>query len=357
MATIALPRRVAGNASLVPAAVFGIGMLGLLLGVVGSAWDVSWHRTIGRDSFWIAPHLLTYTGVTLGGVAALVATATALAGRPVRGRTLRVGPLRAELGLAVVGLASAVIIASAPFDDAWHRALGPDVDIWSPPHLTAIGAGALVYVGWATALAPGVFPIAEVVRRTIRLGLVGAAIGTAVFAMNFYYFQAITREAFFYPLLVALAIPALLALGDAVTGERWAPTKIAALYTALALVVYGALALAGWRPPAFPPLILAGAVAIDLVRRRTSSPVAVGFAFSVAFVAAEWLRMTFVPQELPGREVAGASRATQLFFQYYGHALARPWSSGWPLAAIAVGGVIAAASWIAGGRVGRLLRS
>jgi hypothetical protein len=231
MATITLPRRAAANASLVPAAVFGIGMLGLLLGVVGSAWDVSWHRTIGRDSFWIAPHLFTYTGVTLGGVAALVATVTAMAGRPVRGRALRLGPLRAELGLAIVGLGSAVIIASAPFDDAWHRALGPDVDIWSPPHMTAITAGAVVYLGWATALAPAVFPIAEPVRRTLRLALVGAAIGTAVFAMNFYYFQAVTREAFFYPLLVALAIPALLALGDALTGERYAPMKIAALYT------------------------------------------------------------------------------------------------------------------------------
>jgi hypothetical protein len=357
MATIALPRRAAGSASLVPAAVFGIGMLGLLLGVIGTAWDVSWHRTIGRDSFWIAPHLFTYGGVTLGGVAALLATVTAAAGRPVRGRAMRIGPLRAELGLAIVGLASAVIVASAPFDDAWHRALGPDVDIWSPPHMVAIAAGAVVYVGWATALAPGVFPIAELARRVLRLGLVGAAIGTAVFAMNFYYFQSVTREAFFYPLLLALAIPAILALGDVLTGERWAPTKIAALYTGLALVVYAALELAGWRPPAFPPLVLAGAVAIDVVRRRTASPLAIGVAFCAAVVAAEWLRMTFVPQELPGRQVAGASRATQLFFQYYGQALARPWSSAWPLAAVVVGSVVAAGSWVLGTRAGRLLRS
>src|SRR5439155_24996921 len=31
----------------------------------GVQWDIQWHTIIGRDSFWIAPHLMTYTGVTL----------------------------------------------------------------------------------------------------------------------------------------------------------------------------------------------------------------------------------------------------------------------------------------------------
>ena len=27
---------------------------------VGGYWDISWHRSIGRDSFWSAPHLAIY---------------------------------------------------------------------------------------------------------------------------------------------------------------------------------------------------------------------------------------------------------------------------------------------------------
>ena len=34
-------------------------VLGASLGiVVGLIWDISWHRTIGRDTFWAPPHLL-----------------------------------------------------------------------------------------------------------------------------------------------------------------------------------------------------------------------------------------------------------------------------------------------------------
>src|SRR2546425_11531090 len=29
----------------------------------GVQWDIQWHVLIGRDSFWIPPHLMTYAGV------------------------------------------------------------------------------------------------------------------------------------------------------------------------------------------------------------------------------------------------------------------------------------------------------
>src|SRR5438552_12662670 len=36
-----------------------------LLAGWGLQWDIKWHVLIGRDSFWIPPHLMTYSGVTL----------------------------------------------------------------------------------------------------------------------------------------------------------------------------------------------------------------------------------------------------------------------------------------------------
>ncbi len=40
-----------------------------LLAGWGVQWDIQWHVRIGRDSFWIPPHVMTYSGVTLIGLA------------------------------------------------------------------------------------------------------------------------------------------------------------------------------------------------------------------------------------------------------------------------------------------------
>jgi uncharacterized membrane protein len=36
--------------------------------VVGLIWDVSWHTTIGRDSFWTPAHMLMYLGGVVAGL-------------------------------------------------------------------------------------------------------------------------------------------------------------------------------------------------------------------------------------------------------------------------------------------------
>src|SRR5437870_12502111 len=36
-----------------------------LLSGWGIRWDLQWHRIIGRDSFWIPPHIMIYSGVVL----------------------------------------------------------------------------------------------------------------------------------------------------------------------------------------------------------------------------------------------------------------------------------------------------
>src|SRR2546426_10794623 len=35
---------------------------------IGGYWDISWHRSIGRDSFWSAPHLAIYACGVLAGI-------------------------------------------------------------------------------------------------------------------------------------------------------------------------------------------------------------------------------------------------------------------------------------------------
>ena len=359
MATIALPLRgvvIARTSTAIPLIV---GLIGTLLSWFGSGWDVSWHRLFGRDTFWSTPHLFIYAGVALWGVAALIATATAMAGRPIRGRPLVLGPLRAEVGLALIGVGALVTILAGPFDNLWHAVFGRDVDIWSPPHIAGIAGGAIGLLGWLAATAPGVFPIDERVRRLLRLFTLGNLIAISIFALNFYYITSVTREAFFYPLLVSTLVPATLAIATVTLPGRWAATWAALAYTVIALLGYEMLAGSGWRPPAFPPLVIAGAIAIDLLRARAgwpAHPLALGLAFTFAFVAAELMRTLVFAPPVPSSALGGVEpRLTALYFQYYEQTMARPWLSLWPLAAALLGAPLAAASWLAGKRVAAAL--
>ena len=359
MATIALPFRRVAFVRAGIAIPLVVGLVGTLLSWFGSGWDVSWHRIFGRDTFWSTPHLFIYTGVALWGVAALIATATAMAGRPIRGRALVVGPLRAELGIALIGVGAFATIAAGPFDNLWHSLFGRDVDIWSPPHLAGIAGGAIGLLGWLAATAPGVFPIDERLRRLLRLFTLGNLCAVSVFALNFYYVTSVAREGFFYPLAVAALIPATLAMATTALPGRWAATWAAVAYTVIALVGYVVLAASGWRPPGFPPLVLAGAIAVDLLRARggrASHPLVLGVAFTVAFVAAELFRMVVFAPPIPTSGLGGAEpRLTSLYFYYYEQAVARPWLSLWPVAAAILGAPLAAVSWLAGLRIGSVL--
>src|SRR5258708_3764094 len=44
-----------------------LSVLGVTSAMVGVHWDISWHRSIGRDTFWTAPHVaIQLCGVIAG---------------------------------------------------------------------------------------------------------------------------------------------------------------------------------------------------------------------------------------------------------------------------------------------------
>src|SRR5712691_8956873 len=116
----------------------------------GVQWDIRWHLTIGRDSFWIAPHVMTYAGVTLAAVVAfaVLARETILAAggdRPPG--SVRFAGLVSTPGLHLAWWGMAVVILAAPVDDLWHRLFGIDVTLWSPPHLLGFLGGQVNTLG------------------------------------------------------------------------------------------------------------------------------------------------------------------------------------------------------------------
>lgn len=114
----------------------------------GVQWDIQWHVLIGRDSFWIPPHVMTYAGVALAVLVSFGVLAwETLTGGPARTSeappTLRVLGLIGTRGFHLAAWGIALTVLAAPIDDLWHRLFGLDVTLWSPPHLLGI-VGAVI---------------------------------------------------------------------------------------------------------------------------------------------------------------------------------------------------------------------
>src|SRR4029453_14969557 len=105
--------------------------------VLGVMWDISWHRSIGRDTFWTPAHLAIYLGGIVSGLTCgYVALKTTFAATPEeRGPAVPFWGFRAPLGGWVCIWGAFAMVTSAPFDDWWHNAYGLDVKIISPPHM------------------------------------------------------------------------------------------------------------------------------------------------------------------------------------------------------------------------------
>src|ERR1700716_1622199 len=107
---------------------------------VGGYWDISWHRSIGRDSFWSAPHIAIYACGVLAGLSSayLIFTSTfgpARAVTDIQSTGVRIWGLSGPIGAFISAWGGVAMLVSAPFDDWWHAAYGLDVRVISPPHM------------------------------------------------------------------------------------------------------------------------------------------------------------------------------------------------------------------------------
>src|SRR5215831_18173115 len=127
---------------------------GIVSGMVGGIWDISWHMSIGRDTFWTPAHIaIQMTGVLVGIACAYLILNTTFAGTsPARDASVQILGFHAPIGAFIAVWGCVAMLASAPFDNWWHNAYGLDVKIASPPHVvlsmgsfaTKIGAMALI---------------------------------------------------------------------------------------------------------------------------------------------------------------------------------------------------------------------
>jgi hypothetical protein len=277
--------------------------------IVGLIWDISWHISIGRDTFWTPAHMGIYVGGTTAGLAngLLILRTTFGPDEAARARAVRFWGFRGPLGAFVSVWGAGAMLTSAPFDDWWHAAYGLDVEILSPPH-TVLLVGILFVIGGACMTALTAQNAAEASGsptatryRWIFAYAMGLLVTMGALAVWSDTRPHLAHSSHFY-LYAAVPFPFMLAAAMRGLRMRWPATTVALIYTALFLVMGWVLAPWPATPKlgpihqevthmvslGFPLLLVAPALAFDLLQRALprARPSLLALTMGAAFVAA-----------------------------------------------------------------------
>jgi hypothetical protein len=225
--------------------------------MVGVYWDISWHMSIGRDSFWTPAHLLIQSGGLLAGLCSgfVALKCTFLPNERDLATTVRLWGFRAPLGAWACIWGCFAMLASAPFDNWWHNAYGLDVRIVSPPH-TVLALGIFAIMNGALLLSLASQNRADEKSRTQFTVLYLIAGGLIV--MNFgiflseYSARFLQHGAVFYHFSAIFYPFALVGVARAAR-HRWACTIAAAIYMVIMLVMM-------WTVQRFPATPMLGPI-------------------------------------------------------------------------------------------------
>ncbi len=266
-----------------------VGVLAVTSASVGGAWDVSWHRSIGRDTFWTPAHMAIYACGVLAGIVGVWLTLKSTFGNDQRMRDASVGVfgLRAPLGVFLAGWGGLAMLTSAPFDNWWHNAYGLDVKIVSPPHTLLILGIRGVAVGMLFLILAAMNRSAEAGAANFKtlqmlfLYLGGLMIGGQMFFLQEYTWDIQLHQALAY-IAMGIGLPMFFAAFSQASRFRWAASTTAAVYTVFIIAEILILPLVPAQPklgpvyfplthlvPAkFPILIIVPALALDLLWQR-----------------------------------------------------------------------------------------
>jgi hypothetical protein len=286
--------------------------------IVGLIWDISWHMTIGRDTFWTPAHLAIYTGGAVAGLASgyeVLRRSFFSPGQTADGVTIwRL--FRGPLGGWLCIWGAVAMLTSAPFDDWWHAAYGLDVKIISPPH-AILALGFITILGGALIMA-----VAEQGREADRVEADGASAGIAPWIVAYagglvlgmlsiftteYHPRELMHRGIFYA-VSSLVFPFALVAASRSTRLRYGATATALVYTVVMCVQAWLLPLFEGSPKLgpirtavthmvsldFPLLLLAPALCIDLVMPRLRArnlwvqATALGVLFLMVHVSTQW---------------------------------------------------------------------
>ena len=294
------------------------GALAVTSASIGGQWDVAWHRSIGRDTFWTSAHMAIYACGVIAGIVGMYLVLMATFGRSAYASQLRevsvnIFGFRAPLGVFLAGWGGIAMLTSAPFDNWWHNAYGLDVKIISPPHallilgIRAIDFGMLFLMLAAMNRASDAGDANYKSLRRLFLYLGGLVLGGQMFFIMEYTWDVALHRVIAY-ICLAIAVPVVFATISQASRFRWAATTVSLIYAGsiiafilifplfpaqpkLGPVFYPVTHLV---PPKFPILLFVPAFALDLFWQRARAwklwqiALASGIIFVSLIFAVEW---------------------------------------------------------------------
>jgi len=280
---------------------------------MGGYWDISWHISIGRDTFWTPAHMMVYLAGILAGIASgyMILSTTFAASKQARDASVSVWGFRGPLGAFVAAWGGIAMLTSAPFDNWWHNAYGLDVKIISLPHSILALGEFMITLGTILLICAHLNRASRATRDKLdRLLLyIGgiATFGAALFVLESTWLGAMHSSMFYYS--IAGAFPIVLLGISCISKSRWPMTTMAAIYMGLFIFFLWTYPLFPATPKLgpvyqhithmvplwFPMLLIFPAFALDLLRERYGrkwgtwhSAIVAGIVYLAVFIAAQW---------------------------------------------------------------------
>jgi hypothetical protein len=293
-------------------------VLAVTSSIVGIHWDISWHRSIGRDSFWTPAHMAIYLCGVLAGVICgfLILSTTFNRTSPLRESSVTMWGFRGPLGAFIAAWGGIAMLVSAPFDNWWHAAYGLDVRVISPPHVLLFMGNGAIEIGAIILILGQMNRATGALRNTLSwMFLYGGAVlvlGFGIFIVS-YSFPNQMHSAMFYR-VACTALPfALVGIGQA-SQQRWGSTKVAAIYMAFCMAAIWILPLfpaepklgpvyqkvTHFIPAPFPILLIVPAFFLDLLREKPAGrnswlqAAIAGSIFLLSLLAVQWRFSSFL---------------------------------------------------------------
>ena len=228
-------------------------LLGAIIFLEGTSWDIQWHSYIGRDRTLIPPHIMMLSGVALSGISGLLAVLieswwarrnTSIAQHGLGFAEIFSGPF----GAYIVGFTALTAAVAFPLDAYWHALYGIDVAIWAPFHVMFVASMGIVALGAAYMLISAAHLAARLgtagsgTRRAATLG-VALALATVLSLFTLLLFDSLKGKNFIdlgfmsisvFPLLSGMLVAFTLVAAAYAIPWRWAATFVSVCYLFLA---------------------------------------------------------------------------------------------------------------------------
>jgi len=284
----------------------------------GLYWDISWHETIGRDSFWTPAHLLIQFGAIMGAaLSGLVILRTTFGGdAEARRNSVKVLGFYGPLGAFLAAWGGGAMLTSAPFDNWWHEAYGLDVKIISPPHmLLAVGIGGIMWGGVILCASYLNRAGSEGRQRLERMLLfIGGFTVVQTMTLKLEYTNRVLLHSGISYMVMSIGTLLVLEGLSRASGHRWARTITTGVYSLFVLTLMWVLPLFPAQPKLgpvyqnithmvplpFPILLIVPAFFLDLIwpvfrdAPKWQQALFGGMSFTAILIAVEWPFATFL---------------------------------------------------------------